>query len=49
MVRQAKSLRIVYTPLHGTGSVIIRPMLNRLGFNFKVVPEQDVSMAGFQR
>src|SRR6476469_255546 len=41
MVRQAKSLRIVYTPLHGTGSVIIRPMLNRLGFNFKVVPEQD--------
>jgi phosphoglucomutase len=41
MVRQAKSLRIVYTPLHGNGSVIIRPMLNRLGFNFKVVPEQD--------
>ena len=41
MIREAKSLRIVYTPLHGTGSVIIRPMLNRLGFNFKVVPEQD--------
>ncbi len=41
MIRGAKSLRIVYTPLHGTGSVIIRPMLNRLGFNFKVVPEQD--------
>ena len=41
MTREAKSLRIVYTPLHGTGSVIIRPMLNRLGFNFKVVPEQD--------
>ncbi len=41
MIREAKSLRIVYTPLHGTGSVIIKPMLNRLGFNFKVVPEQD--------
>ena len=41
MIREAKSLRIVYTPLHGTGSVIIRPMLNRLGFNFQVVPEQD--------
>jgi len=41
MVREAKSLRIVYTPLHGTGSVIIRPMLNRLGFKFQVVPEQD--------
>src|SRR5438094_8127673 len=41
MVRDAKSLRIVYTPLHGTGSVIIKPMLTRLGFNFQVVPEQD--------
>src|SRR6266496_3776618 len=41
MVREAKSLRIVYTPLHGTGSVIIKPMLTRLGLNFQVVPEQD--------
>src|SRR5262245_35281744 len=40
-IRDAKSLRIVYTPLHGTGSVIIKPMLTRLGFNFQVVPEQD--------
>jgi len=41
MIREAKSLRIVYTPLHGTGSVIIKPMLTRLGFDFQVVPEQD--------
>src|SRR5207244_5499563 len=41
MSREAKSLRIIYTPLHGTGSVIIKPMLKRLGFNFKVVQEQD--------
>ena len=41
VIREAKSLRIIYTPLHGTGSVIIRPMLNRLGFKFQVVPEQD--------
>jgi len=40
-IRDAKSLRIVYTPLHGTGSVIIKPMLTRLGFNVEVVPEQD--------
>jgi phosphoglucomutase len=40
-VREAKSVRIVYTPLHGTGSIIIKPMLTRLGFNFQVVPEQD--------
>jgi phosphoglucomutase len=41
IVHEAKSLKIIYTPLHGTGSVIVKPMLKRLGFNFKVVPEQD--------
>jgi phosphoglucomutase len=41
VIREAKSLKIIYTPLHGTGSVIIKPMLKELGFNFKVVPEQD--------
>ena len=41
IIREAKSLKIIYTPLHGTGSVIIKPMLQRLGFNFTVVPEQD--------
>src|SRR2546421_1430778 len=41
LVRQAKGLRIVFTPLHGTGGVIIKPMLERLGFNFSVVAEQD--------
>jgi len=37
----AKSLRIVFTPLHGTGAITVRPMLKRLGFNFEVVPEQE--------
>jgi phosphoglucomutase len=41
VIREAKSLKIVYTPLHGTGGVIIEPMLKRLGFKFEVVPEQD--------
>src|SRR5262245_9645949 len=41
VIREGKSLRIVYSPLHGTGGVIIKPMLKRLGFNFQVVPEQD--------
>ena len=41
LVRSAKDLRIVFTPLHGTGGVIIKPMLERLGFNFSVVKEQD--------
>src|SRR5438067_2538078 len=47
VIREAKSLRIIYTPLHGTGSVIIKPMLKRLGFNFTVVPEQDRSDGRF--
>src|SRR5438874_3633427 len=41
LVREAKSLRIIYTPLHGTGGIIIKPMLTRLGFNFRIVPVQD--------
>jgi phosphoglucomutase len=41
VVAAAKSLRIVFTPLHGTGGVIVKPMLERLGFQFNVVQEQD--------
>lgn len=41
LVRSAKSLRVIFTPLHGTGGVIIKPMLERLGFSFDVVREQD--------
>jgi phosphoglucomutase len=41
LVRSQSALRIVYTPIHGTGSVIIQPMLHRLGFTFDVVPEQE--------
>lgn len=40
VLEHAKSLRIVFTPLHGTGGVTLEPMLKRLGFNFEVVPEQ---------
>ena len=41
VVRAAKSLRIVFTPLHGTGSATLKPMLKRLGFNFDIVNEQE--------
>ena len=41
LIHKADSLRIVFTPIHGTGGVIVKPMLKRLGFNFEVVPEQD--------
>ncbi len=41
LVRTQNSLRIVFTPIHGTGGVIIKPMLQRLGFSFDAVAEQD--------
>jgi phosphoglucomutase len=41
LVANASALKIVYTPIHGTGGVIIKPMLQKLGLNFLVVPEQD--------
>lgn len=41
LVRSQRDLRIVYTPIHGTGGVVIKPMLERLGFTFDVVTEQD--------
>ena len=39
---EARNIRIVYTPLHGTGNVPVRRMLAELGFeNVWVVPEQE--------
>ncbi len=39
---QAKSLKIVYTPLHGTGNIPARRVLKELGFTqVYVVPEQE--------
>lgn len=42
MVKKQTGLRIVYTSIHGTGGVIIKPMLKRLGFQFLTVPDQDI-------
>ena len=40
--KQGKELKIVYTPLHGTGNVNVRRVLKELGFeNVWVVPEQE--------
>lgn len=39
----ADSIRIVYTPLHGTGNLPVRRILSELGFkNVFVVPEQEL-------
>lgn len=42
LIRRENSLKIVYTPLHGVGGVIIKPMLARLGFQCDGVAEQEV-------
>lgn len=39
----ADDLRIIYTPLHGTGNIPVRKGLERMGFNqVDVVPEQEL-------
>ena len=41
MKEQGKKLKVVYTPLHGTGNTIAEKLLNELGMeNVYVVPEQ---------
>ena len=41
--QESKNLKIVYTPLHGTGNLPVRRVLRELGFeNVYVVPEQEL-------
>ena len=43
-----KDIRIVYTPLHGSGVKIVPAILKRLGFeNIYHVPEQDINDGNF--
>ena len=46
----AKDMKIVYTPLHGTGNVPVRRVLRELGFNqVYVVKEQKMPDGNFRR
>lgn len=46
--QMASSLKIVYTPLHGTGNVLVRRVLKELGFEqVTVVPEQELPDGNF--
>jgi phosphoglucomutase len=47
LVRAARDLHIVYTSIHGTGGTIIKPMLDRLGFTYSTVPEQEIADGRF--
>ena len=43
-----KDIKIVYTPLHGTGNIPVQTILKRLGFeNVYVVPEQELPDGNF--
>lgn len=43
-----KEIKIVYTPLHGTGNIPVRRILHELGFeNVYVVPEQELPDGDF--
>ena len=45
---QGKDLKIVYTPLHGTGAVPVKKILGKLGFEkLYVVPEQEAPNGDF--
>lgn len=46
--KMADEIKIVYTPLHGTGNVPVRRVLKELGFkNVYVVPEQELPDGDF--
>lgn len=46
--KTADSLKIVYTPLHGTGNIPVRRVLSEIGFkNVYVVPEQEMPDGNF--
>lgn len=45
---QGKNLKVVYTPLHGTGNTIVERLLKEIGLeNVYVVPEQKMSDGNF--
>ena len=48
VIKEQKDLKIVYTPLHGTGNIPVQKVLAELGFeNVYVVPEQELPNGSF--
>lgn len=46
--KAADAIKIVYTPLHGTGNIPVRRVLKELGFkNVYVVPQQELPDGDF--
>ncbi len=48
IIKKEKDLKIVYTPLHGTGNIPVKTILKRLGFeNIFIVKEQELPDGDF--
>lgn len=48
ITKDEKQLKIVYTPLHGTGNLLVRRILKEIGFEkVYVVPEQELPDSNF--
>lgn len=48
VAEKAKDLKIIYTPIHGSGNVPVRRVLNELGYeNINVVKEQELPDGNF--
>lgn len=45
--KEASALKIVYTPLHGTGNIPVRKVLSDMSFDVSVVNEQAVADGNF--
>lgn len=45
--KEASDLKIVYTPLHGTGNIHVRKVLSDMSFDVSVVKEQAVADGNF--
>lgn len=45
--KEASDLKIVYTPLHGTGNIPVRKVLSDMSFDVSVVNEQAVADGNF--
>ncbi len=42
-----KLIKIVYTPLHGTGNIPVREALKRMGYSVAVVPQEEMPNGDF--
>lgn len=48
VIKKQKDLKIVYTPLHGTGNMLVKRVLSELGFeNVSIVSEQELPDGDF--